>query len=67
MALVLEKDHEELWLKEGYLLCLQFNEGWVVFRITGWEPSNITPFSLGAVAATSNLAAWNERSDMVLP
>lgn len=57
------RTHEELWLKEGYLLCLQFNEGWVVFRITGWEPSNITPYSLGAVAATANLASWNEILD----
>lgn len=63
MALVLDRSHEELWLKEGYLLCLGFNEGWMVSRITGYEPSNITPYSLGALATVSNLAAWNEILD----
>jgi len=60
---LLKESHENYWLKEGYLLALRFAEGWVAFRITGWEPSNVKPFSLGAVAATSNLAAWSEIQD----
>lgn len=60
---LLKESHENLWLKEGYLLALQFASGWCCFRILGWEPSNVKPYSLGAVAAASNLAAWNEIAD----
>ena len=62
-AALLKESHENYWLKEGYLLALQFAQGWVCFRITGWEPSNVRPYSLGAVAALSNLAAWDEIID----
>jgi len=62
-TVLLKESHENLWLKEGYLLALQFFQGWVVFRITGWEPSNVKPYSLGAVAAASNLASWDEITD----
>jgi len=62
-TVLLKESHENLWLKEGYLLALQFYQGWAVFRITGWEPSNVKPYSLGAVAATSNLASWDEITD----
>jgi len=60
---LLKDSHESTFLKEGYLLALQFSNGWVCFRITGWEPSNVKPYSLGTVAATSNLAAWDEITD----
>ena len=60
---LLKESHENLFLKEGYLLALQFQQGWAAFRITGWEPSNVKPYSLGAVAATSNLSAWDEITD----
>ncbi len=63
LTAVLKESHENYWLKEGYLLALQFDKGWVTFRILGWEPSNVKPYSLGAVAATANLAAWNEITD----
>ncbi len=63
LTAVLKESHENYWLKEGYLLALQFAQGWVAFRILGWEPSNVKPYSLGAVAATSNLAAWDEITD----
>jgi len=67
VALVKES-HENRFLKEGYLLALQFAQGWVCFRILGWEPSNVKPYSLGVaadypLAATSNLAAWDEVTD----
>jgi hypothetical protein len=62
-ATLLKESHENLFLKEGYLLALQFEQGWVAFRILGWEPSNVKPYSLGAVSATSNLAAWDEITD----
>jgi hypothetical protein len=60
---LMKESHENLFLKEGYLLALQFEQGWAAFRILGWEPSNVKPYSLGAVAAASNLAAWNEVID----
>jgi len=60
---ILKESHENYWLKEGYLLALQFAQGWVAFRILGSEPSNVKPYSLGAVATTSNLAAWDEITD----
>ena len=68
LTAVLKESHENHWLKEGYLLALQFAQGWVAFRILGWEPSNVKPYSLGVaadypLAATSNLAAWDEITD----
>ncbi len=64
MQIVLEKQsHEDLWLKEGFLLALQFQQGWAAFRILGGEPSNVKPYSLGAVEDGDNLAAWNEITD----
>ena len=60
---LMKESHENLFLKEGYLLALQFAQGWACFRILGWEPSNVKPYSLGAVAALGNLAAWNEIAD----
>jgi len=62
-TVIMKESHENLFLKEGYLLALQFTQGWVVFRIIGWEPSNVKPYSLGAVGALGNLAAWNEIAD----
>jgi len=63
LTAILKESHENYWLKEGYLLALQFATGWICFRILGWEPSNVKPYSLGAVAAGLNLAAWNEIVD----
>jgi hypothetical protein len=62
-ATILKESHEDIFLKEGYLLALQFKQGWVAFRILGGEPSDVKPYSLGAVAANSNLAAWDEIID----
>jgi len=59
----MKESHENLFLKEGYLLALQFAQGYACFRILGWEPSNVKPYSLGAVGALGNLAAWNEITD----
>ena len=64
LTAILKESHENYWLKEGYLLALQFATGWVCFRILGWEPSNVKPYSLGtALAGGANLAAWNEIVD----
>jgi len=65
---LLKESHENLFLKEGYLLALQFSNGWAVFRITGWEPSNVKPYSLGVagdypLASGGNLASWDEITD----
>ncbi len=60
---LLKESHESLFLKEGYLLGLQFQQGYACFRILGGEPSNVKPYSLGAVAVLSNLTAWNEIAD----
>jgi len=63
-TVLMKESHENLFLKEGYLLALQFAQGYACFRILGWEPSNVKPYSLGAVtAAANNLAAWNEIAD----
>jgi len=60
---LLKESHENFFLKEGYLLGLQFAQGWACFRIIGAEQSNVKPYSLGAVSATSNLSDWNEVID----
>ena len=57
MKSVLVESHESLFLEPGYLLLLQFYEGFVPFRITGRQWSNLDPWALGAVAALGNLAA----------
>jgi len=61
---LLKTSHEDLFLKQGYYLALQFNTGWVVTRITGREWANLRPFSVGAVAANGTLAAWNQVLDV---
>lgn len=63
---LLKESHENLFLKEGYLLALQFEQGYACFRILGWEPSNVKPYSLGLVAALDNLADWDEIRDASL-
>ena len=60
---LLKESHETLFLKEGYLLALQFHQGYACFRILGWEPSNVKPYSLGEVEDGENLASWNEIID----
>lgn len=60
---LMKESHENLFLKEGYLLALQFNQGWVCFRITGGEPSNVKPYSLGEVGDGENLDSWDEITD----
>ncbi|HUV56165.1 MAG TPA: hypothetical protein VMV84_02925 [Dehalococcoidales bacterium] len=61
---LMKESHENFFLKEGYLLALQFAQGWACFRILGWEPSNVKPYSLGVnLLAGTNLAAWNEIVD----
>ena len=60
---LMKESHENLFLKEGYLLALQFAQGYACFRILGWEPSNVKPYSLGPVGALGNLAAWDEITD----
>lgn len=60
---LLKQSHEDLFLDAGWLLLLHFYEGWVPFRITGKEWGNLTPWSLGAVAALSNLSKYDEVQD----
>lgn len=60
---LLKESHESQFLKEGYLLGLQFAQGWCCFRILGGEPSNVKPYSLGAVDGGKNLASWDEIKD----
>lgn len=61
---VLKSNHEDLFLEVGYLLLLQFQQGFVPFRIAGREWSNLEPWSLGAVAARSNLGQWDSLQDV---
>lgn len=60
---ILQTSHEDLFLDQGNFLSLGFIEGWVCFRVTHREWSSLEPWSLGAIAALSNLAAWNEVQD----
>ncbi len=60
---LLKRSHEDFFLEQGWLLALGFFEGWACFRITHKEWANLLPFSLGAVAASGNLAAYDEIQD----
>jgi len=60
---LLKESHENFWLQEGHFIALQFEQGWIVFMITGREHSNLRPFSLGGCSALSNLSDWNEVKD----
>lgn len=60
---LLQKSHRDWFLEEGWLLALQFREGWVVSRIKGVEDSNLDPWNLGSCSALSNLDEWDEVKD----
>lgn len=60
---LLQESHEVYYVPEGYYVALQFEQGWLVFMVTGAEPSNMRPFSLGGCSALSNLSDWNEVKD----
>ena len=62
-TVLLKQSHEDLFLEQGWLLALGFHEGWACFRVTHKEWANLKPFSLGAVVALSNLAAYDEAMD----
>jgi hypothetical protein len=62
-TLVLKKSHEDKFLEQGYLFVLQFAEGHVVARVVGRTWSNLKTWSLGACAAKSNIAAYDEVQD----
>lgn len=66
---VVQQSHRDFFLEEGYLLALQFNEGWVVFRIMGCEDSQLRPWNVGmsngvqGCAGLSNQTAYDEILD----
>ncbi len=60
---LLKQSHEDRFLEAGWLLALHFLEGWVCFRTQDAQWSNLTPWSLGTVAALSNLSSYNEIQD----
>lgn len=63
MKAVIQQSHEEHFLEQGWLLALGFREGWFCSRITHKSWSNLQPWSLGAVLAGGNLAAYSEIQD----
>ena len=63
MDAILKVSHEDMFLEAGYLLLLQFQQGWAPFRIMGKQWSNLKPWPLGAVAARGNLAAFDAIQD----
>lgn len=63
MDAILKKSHEEKYLEQGWLLALGFLDGWACFRIQHKAWALLEPWSLGAVAALGNLAAYNEVVD----
>jgi len=61
---LLKQSHEDMWLREGHLLSMQFLQGWVCVRILGLEGSNVKPYVLSAsLAAGTALAAWDDLLD----
>lgn len=65
---VIKTSHQDKWLQQGHILCLQFAEGWFVVRINGREPTNVKPYQLAAaLASLANLAAWNTIMDANVP
>jgi hypothetical protein len=58
-----KQTHREFFLEEGYLFALQFDEGWVVFRVKGWEDAPLKPWNLGSCTALDNLDAFDEVED----
>jgi hypothetical protein len=60
---LLIQSHRDLFLEEGFLLALQFKEGWTVIRVKGWEDSNLVQLNLGSCSALSNLSAYDEIQD----
>jgi hypothetical protein len=60
---LLQQSHRDFFLEEGFLFALQFKEGWVVFRVKGWEDSVLKPWNLGSCSALSNLSAYDEVQD----
>lgn len=63
MDAVLKVSHEDMFLETGYLLLLQFQQGFAPFRITGKQWANLKPWPLGAIAARSNLANFDSIQD----
>jgi hypothetical protein len=63
---ILQQSHRDFFLEEGFLFALQFNQGWVVFRVMGKEDSQLRPWNLGGGSgcpALGNLSAWDEIQD----
>ena len=62
-SVVLKRSHEDFFLEQGWYFALSFKEGWFVGRVVdkGW--SRLQPWSLGAIAAGANLAAYDEVQD----
>lgn len=60
---LLQKSHRDFFLEEGFLFALQFKEGWVLFRVKGWEDSVLDPWNLHSCSALSNLSAYDEVED----
>jgi len=58
--ILIEAAREERWLREGFYLGYQLAEGFAFFRIITREQTNLSPYSLGTVAADDLLAEWNE-------
>ena len=60
---ILQQSHRDFFLEEGFLFALQFNQGWVLFRVMGKEDSQLRPWNMGPCAALSNTPAWDEIVD----
>jgi hypothetical protein len=63
MQSLLVESHESFFLETGYLLLLQFQQGFAPFRITGKQWSRLEPWPLGAIAARGNLAVFDSIQD----
>jgi hypothetical protein len=57
------RSHEDMFLEEGWYFALAFKDGWFCGRVVSKQWANLQPWSLGAVAAGANLAAYDQVQD----
>ena len=61
---ILQTSHKERWLDQGWLLALQFYEGWACFRIQGRQWANLRPYVLETgLAALTESTSYDEIKD----
>lgn len=61
---IVQTSHKDRWLDQGWLLALQFYEGWVCFRLQGRQWANLRPYVLETdLAALTASSEYDEIKD----